>query len=67
MKHKATKSKTNIETTALERSVESTIVGFKAHSQPANFTLDPEASLNTETHKNSHKASKHSQWITLKT
>ena len=26
---------------------------FKAHLQPANFTLGPDATLNTETHKNS--------------
>ena len=37
--HKATKSKTNIGTTALERSVEQTTVGFKALLQLANFTL----------------------------
>ena len=30
-KHKATKSKTNTGTTALERSVEQTTGGFKAH------------------------------------
>ena len=51
--HKATKSKTNIETTALERSVEQTTEGFKALLQLANFTLGPDATLNTETHKNS--------------
>ena len=47
--HKATKSKTNTGTTALERSVE----GFKALLQLANFTLGPDATLNTEIHKNS--------------
>ena len=46
--HKATKSKTNTGTTALERSVEQTTGGFKA-----NFTLGPDATLNTEIHKNS--------------
>ena len=51
--HKATKSKTNTRTTALERSVEQTTAGFKALPQPANFTLGPDATLNTETHKNS--------------
>ena len=51
--HKATKSKTNTGTTALERSVEQTTGGFKALLQLANFTLDPDATLNTEIHKNS--------------
>ena len=51
--HKATKSKTNTGTTALERSVEQTTGGFIALLQLANFTLGPDASLNTETHKNS--------------
>ena len=51
--HKATKSKTNTGTTALERSVEQTIGGFKALLQLANFTLGPDATLNTEKHKNS--------------
>ena len=37
--HKATKGKTNTGTTALERSVEQTTVGFKALLQLANFTL----------------------------
>ena len=37
--HKATKSKTNTGTTALERSVEQTTGGFKALLQLANFTL----------------------------
>ena len=49
--HKATKSKTNTGTTALERSVEQTNRGFKALLQLANFTLGP--TLNTEIHKNS--------------
>ena len=58
LNHKATKSKTNTETTALERSVEQTTgrvgVGVvKALLQLANFTLGPDATLNTETHKNS--------------
>ena len=48
--HKATKSKTNIGTTALERSVEQTTGGFKALLQLANFTLGPDATLNTEIH-----------------
>ena len=51
--HKATKSKTNTGTTALERSVEQTTVGFKALLQLANFTLGPDATLYTEIHKNS--------------
>ena len=51
--HKATKSKTNTGTTALERSVEQTTAGFKAPLQLANFTLGPDATLNTEIHKNS--------------
>ena len=57
--HKATKSKTNTGTTALERSVEQTTGGgggmgvFKALLQLANFTLGPDAVLNTEIHKNS--------------
>ena len=50
--HKATKSKTNTGTTALERSVEQTTAGFKAFLQLANFTLGPDATLNTEIHKN---------------
>ena len=50
--HKATKSKTNTGTIALERSVEQTTGGFKALLQIANFTLGPDATLNTETHKN---------------
>ena len=50
--HKATKSKTNTGTTALERSVEQTTGGFKALIQLAYFTLGPDATLNTETHKN---------------
>ena len=51
--HKATKSKTNTGTTALERSVEQTTGGFKALLQLANFTQGPNATLNTEIHKNS--------------
>ena len=47
---KATKSKTNTGTTALERSVEQTTEGFKALSQ---LHLGPDATLNTEIHKNS--------------
>ena len=50
--HKATKSKTNTGTTALERSVEQTTGGL-ALLQLANFTLGPDATLNTEIHKNS--------------
>ena len=48
--HKATKSKTNTGTTALERSVEHTTGGFKALLQLANFTVGPDATLNTEIH-----------------
>ena len=51
--HKATKNKNNTGTTALEQSVEQTTAGFKALLQLANFTLGPDATLNTETHKNS--------------
>ena len=51
--HKATKSETNTGTTALEQSVEQTTEGFKALLQLANFTLGPDATLNTEIHKNS--------------
>ena len=54
--HKATKSKTNTGTTALERSVEQTTGGgggFKALLLLANFTLGPDATLNKEIHKNS--------------
>ena len=55
--HKATKSKTNTGITALERSVEQTTGGgggwFKAILQLANFTLGPDATHNTEKHKNS--------------
>ena len=50
--HKATKSKTNTRTTALERSVEQTTGGFKALLQLAYFTLGPDATRNTEIHKN---------------
>ena len=54
--HKATKSKINTGATALERSVEQTTVGgwgggVKALLQLANFTLGPDATLNTEIHK----------------
>ena len=45
--HKATRSKTNTGTTALERSVEQTTGGFKAFLQLANFTLGPDATLYT--------------------
>ena len=48
-----TKSKTNTGTTALERSVEYTTGGFKALLQLANFTVRPDATFNTETHKTS--------------
>ena len=59
--NKATKSKTNTGTTALERSVKETTGGgggvgrgaVKALLQLANFTLGPDATLNTEIHKNS--------------
>ena len=51
--HKARKSKTNTGTTALERSVEQATGGFKVLLQLANFTLGPDATLNSETHKNS--------------
>ena len=47
---KATKSKTNTGTTALERSVEQTTGGFKALLQLTNFTLGPDVTLNTEIH-----------------
>ena len=40
-------------TTALERSVEQTTGGFKALLQLANPTPGPDATLNTEIHKNS--------------
>ena len=55
--HKATKSKTNTGTTALERSVEQTTGrwggggGVKALLQLAYFTLGPNATLNTKIHK----------------
>ena len=52
-KKKTTKSKNNTRTTALERSVEKTTGGFKALLQLANFTLGPDATLNTEIHKHS--------------
>ena len=51
--HKATKSKTNTGTTALEGLVKQTTGGFKALLQLANFTLGPDATLYTEIHKNS--------------
>ena len=51
--HKATKSKINTGTTALERSVEQTTGEFKALLQLANFTLGPEVTLNTEIPKHS--------------
>ena len=51
--HKVTKSKTNTGTTALERSVEQTTGGFKALLRLVNFTLGPDATLNTEIYKNS--------------
>ena len=47
--HKATKCKTNTGTTALERSVEQTTGRFKHFY----FTLGPNATFNTEIHKNS--------------
>ena len=45
--HKATTSKTNTVTTALERSVEQSTGWFKALLQLANFTLGPDATFNT--------------------
>ena len=45
--HKATRSKTNTGTTALERSVEQTTGGFKALLQLANFTLGYKALART--------------------
>ena len=62
--HKATKSKTNTGTSALERSVEQTSGGggggggFKALLQLANFTLGLDATLNTEIHKKNRFAQK---------
>ena len=53
--HKATKSKTNTGTTVLKRSVEQTTVGFKALLQLTNFTLGPDATLNTEIRKKSFR------------
>ena len=68
--HKATKSKTNTGTTALERSVEQTYGGgggaVKALLQLANFTLGPDA-IDTETHKNSVRIKAPSQCIKAKT
>ena len=58
--HKATKSKPNTGTTALERSVERTTVGFKALLQLANFTLGPDATLNTEIHIKCVRDNQHS-------
>ena len=52
-KKKTERATKNTRTTALERSVEKTTVGFKALLQLANFTLGPDATLNTEIHKNS--------------
>ena len=51
--HKATNIKTNTGNTALERSEEQTTGGVKALLQLTNFTLGPDATLNTEIHKNS--------------
>ena len=48
--HKATKSKTNTGTTALEWSVEQTTGGFKALLQLVNFTLRPDALLLIQKH-----------------
>ena len=64
--HKATKSKTKTGTTALERSVEQTSGGFKALLQLANFTLGPDATLNSETHKNSVQSMHQSESIKIK-
>ena len=47
--HKATKSKTNTGTTALERSVEQAV---KALLQLANFTLGPDVTLKTNVKTN---------------
>ena len=53
--HKATKSKTNTGTTAVEQTTGwgGGGWGFKALLQLANFTLGSDATLNTEIHKNS--------------
>ena len=56
--HKATKSKTNTGTTVEQTTGRGGGVGglegvFKALLQLANFTLGPDATLNTEIHKNS--------------
>ena len=65
---KATKSKTNTGTTALEQVNRVNHRGFKALLQLANFTLGPDATLNTETQKfGSHKGSQLSQCIKAKT
>ena len=46
--------KTNSWTTAGQaKDKSSSPAGFKALLQPANFTLGPDATLNTEIHKNS--------------
>ena len=50
LKHLVIKAKTKYD--ALERSVEQTTRGFKVFLQLANFTLGPDATLNTEIHKN---------------
>ena len=68
--HKATKSKTNTGTTALERSAEQITGGgggggVKALLQPANFTLGPDATLNTETLKNSVQVCDNHRGISL--
>ena len=62
--HKAPKCKTNMGTTALERSVEWTTEGFKALLQLANFTLGPDATLKKF---GSHKGSQLSPCIKAKT
>ena len=54
--HKAAKSNTNTGITDLERSVEKNTVGFKTFLQSADFTQDPDATLNTEIHKNSFQS-----------
>ena len=46
--NKATKSRTNTGTSALEWPVEQTSGGFKALSQLADFTLGSDATLNTD-------------------
>ena len=49
---RATNTKNNTRTTALERSVEDTTGGSK-HLQPTTFTLGPDATPHTEIHENS--------------